>query len=71
MSDLIFIVIDVVCIIAFVYFIHCEKENTKARKEQTKQLEKENKLLDEIIRRWNRLLASYEQVKDGEIKTDE
>lgn len=55
MSDLILIVIDVVCLIAFVYFIYCEKENTKARKEQTKQLKKENELLDEIIRMWNKL----------------
>lgn len=55
MIDLILIVIDVVCLIAFVIFIHCEKENTKARKEQTKQLEKENELLGEIIRMWNKL----------------
>jgi preprotein translocase subunit YajC len=54
MIDVILIVLDIVCLIAFIYFIHCEKENTKARKEQTKQLKKENELLDEIIRMWNR-----------------
>lgn len=53
-SDLIWIVLDVISITALIYFIHCEKENTKARKEQTKQLEIENKLLSEIISRWNR-----------------
>ena len=54
MSDLIWIILDVISIIALIYFIHCEKENTKARKEQTKQLKKENELLDEIISRWNK-----------------
>ena len=54
MSDLIWIILDVACITAFVYFIHCEKENTKARKEQTKQLKRENELLNEIISRWKR-----------------
>lgn len=54
MSDLILIILDVACLIAFIYFIKCEKENTKARKEQTKQLKKENELLNEIISRWTR-----------------
>lgn len=54
MCDLIWIVLDVISIIALIYFIHCEKENTKARKEQTKQLKRENELLNEIISRWKR-----------------
>jgi hypothetical protein len=52
--DVIWIVLNVISIIAIIWFIHCEKENTKVRKEQTKQLEKENELLNEIISRWNR-----------------
>lgn len=74
MSDLIWIVLDVISIIALIYFIRCEKENTKARKEQTKQLKKENELLDKLIKKADmisKLQASYKQVKDGEIKTDE
>lgn len=51
MSDLIWIILDVACLIAFVYFIHCEKQNTKARKEQTIELKKQNKILDEAMRR--------------------
>ena len=51
MSDLVWIVLDIVCLIAFIYFTHCENKNTKVRKEQIKELKKQNKMLDKIIKR--------------------
>ena len=43
MSDLVWIVLDIACLIAFIWFIKCEKENTKARKEQIKESRMQNK----------------------------
>lgn len=51
MNDLIWIVLQAMSITAFLFFIYCENKNTKARKEQIKELKKQNKMLDELIRR--------------------
>lgn len=43
MNDLVWIVLNIAYLIAFICFMHCEKENTKAHKEQTKELRIQNK----------------------------
>ena len=50
-SDLVWIVLNVLCLIAFAFFIKAENKNTKVRKEQIKAIEKGNKTLEEILRR--------------------
>lgn len=70
MIDLIWIILNIACLIVFIWFIKCENENTKVRKEQIEQLKKESELLDRImtkVDRISKLQASYEQVKDGGI----
>lgn len=51
MSDLVWIILNIACLIAFAFFIRCENKNTEVRKEQLKEQKKNNKLLDELIRR--------------------
>ena len=44
MIDIILTIVNVICVVAFIFFIYCEIKNTKARKEQTKELKIQNKL---------------------------
>ena len=64
--DTILIILNILCVIGAVFIVRATEKNTEARKEQIKQLKKENELLDNMIKRVDRiskLSASYKQVK--------
>jgi hypothetical protein len=68
MLDVIFMIVDIGCLIAFIFFIRAENRNTKVRREQIKQIKKEQELLDKMNKRVDmisKLQASYKQVKEG------
>lgn len=69
MIDTIVIILNILCIIGAVYIVIATERNTAVRKEQIKQLKKENELLDKMIKKSDmisKLLASYKQVNDEE-----
>lgn len=67
--DTILIILNILCVFGAVFIVRATEKNTEARKEQLKQLKKENELLDNMIKRVDRiskLSASYKQVKESE-----
>lgn len=70
MLDVILIIVNILCVICCVFIVIATERNTKVRREQIKQLKKENELLDKLIKKADmisKLPASYKQVKDGEV----
>ena len=66
MLDVILIILNILCVIGAVYIVRATDKNTAVRREQIKQLKKENELLDKLIKKADmisKLQASYEQVK--------
>ena len=67
--DTILIILNILCVIGAGFIVIATERNTKVRREQIKQLKKENELLDKLIKKADmisKLQASYEQVKEGE-----
>jgi Tfp pilus assembly protein PilN len=65
MLDVILIILNILCVIGAVYIVRATDKNTAVRREHIKQIEKESKLLDEMIKRIDtisELQASYQQV---------
>ena len=66
MFDVIFMIVDIGCLIAFIFFIRAENINTKVRREQIKQIKKEQELLDKMNKRVDKIIylqSMYNQVK--------
>lgn len=73
MLDVIFMIVDIGCLIAFIFFIRAENINTKVRREQIKQMKKEQELLDKMNKRVDKIIylqSMYNQVKEGRIDED-
>ena len=68
--DTILIILNILCGIGAGFIVIATERNTAVRREQIKLTKKENELLDNMIKRVDRiskLSASYKQVKDGEV----